>query len=244
MNPGELERYQPSGRVGAGLVVVLPLAAIAAAGVGIGYDIAISTSPLVLLNPLLTMACGVVVGVVALTCLRVGKVRSAAAARRASLVVTLVCILAVALWAEAQPASVRLRVTLMFLLETVIILAISLAVPMSWWNKAVFCEDTQRFVPRRRLAKGYGPTPYALRAEAEEQGLDGVLARLRGYAENAKEGEFRFWLHETSTASYITVFWHGPLSGLRGREIDRDVLVLRRLRVDEPWIERLKGVCA
>ena len=126
--------------------------------------------------------------------------------------------------------------------EAVFVLPIAYYVASStWWRRAVFSEEDSRFVRRKLLGVAYGPTPVGLRQAVGEGGIDALHeAGLLPLPANEESGEFRFYVHDAKgdRMTYLTVLWRGGLENLRGRKVQREVLVLRRLVVDDRFVEQ------
>ena len=231
-----------------------------------GYQRVLAINPYVVLNIALPIVLGVLLGLTSIAALRIGHVRNRRVAWTVAIAVALVgyaCAwfrsfgwpeVAVSEFAAAfartlenggpiPEGSTRMPASLLLLgwiYEIVVVLSVAIAIPIAWWRRAVFCEGEQRFVRRRKVRVAYGPGPLAVREAAQRNGIDGVLdLNLHTVPENETEGELRFFLHETCLEKYLTVFWHGKLDGYRGNKVVRDVLVLRRVRVQEPFLDRL-----
>ena len=115
---------------------------------------------------------------------------------------------------------------------------------MAWWNRAVYCETSGRFIPRQRIAVRFGPSAATLRQAATDRGLEGLAEiPLRTKPENETEGEFRLYLHDADSSDqlYLTIQWFGKLQGPTGRKVVRDVMVLRRIEVSRAFLDAWLG---
>lgn len=263
-----LVRYQHSGRIGASLLVAGPLCGALAASSGAGYQWLVERNRLVVFNPLLPLLLGLVLGLLSAGALAFGKVRHKPTAwllvvATAGVGYGMAWLYVLGVWREEfagfgpavrgllagggeMPARGDGRIVpglrlLCWLYEATLVLAVAIAWPLSWFRRAVFCEDRARFVRREKLGVGYGPSPLAVRQAAQDHGLEGLLdLGIRPVPANATEGELRFFLHRAAGANYMTVFWHGQLDSPRGRPMRRDVLVLRRVRAADTFLDRLR----
>ncbi|MFQ5507032.1 MAG: hypothetical protein ACE5F1_19855, partial [Planctomycetota bacterium] len=254
----ELDRYSHSGRVGWSLYAVLPFYLALSMLIGVLYQAVLMWNPWILLDIFVPLIWGALLGVVSVATLGTGRVRNGKAAWMVVLAVLLASFLAAHLYGlglgrQGFPGvmeAVRFRLregvakpsgegrlppgaTLIFwLTELALVSIVALALPLSWWHKAVFCEKEGRFLARRRMAIRFGPSPRALRQAALNDGLEelGALA-LRRHPERDDEGELRFYLHESEAQCYLTVQWLGKLEGPTGRKVVREVMVLRRVLV-------------
>ena len=251
-----VERYEPSGRVAAHAWLALPLGAGLAALLGWVYQRALDGNPLRLLNIFMPVVFGIAIASIAIAVVYAGKIRNATWVRLTAIGVTIVAF--VAAWAESLDvtsddfpgvfevlgARLRAQAAIVFAwgFEAAIAIPIAILVPItSWWRRAVFSESDGRFVRRKLLGVGYGPTPLGLRQAVGERGIEAVHeAGLVPLPENEQTGEFRFYLHDArgDGVTFLTVLWRGGLENLRGRKVQREVLVLRRLLVDASFVER------
>ncbi len=260
--PETLVRYQPSGNVGVRFWIVLPLAWIVASAIGFVYQYGAEFNPFLIVTPLLTLAFGLVLAGVGIATIWLGQVRHRAAALLASWTLALVGFgaawlaklgvfgadLSFAPTAWRGPFSVgtvgsgttRLDPLLLLVCwfgEALVFVLPAALTSFSWWRRAVYCEEAQRFVRARKVASTYGPSPIALREAVREHGLEGLCDfPFHSIPEGDRDGEFRFYVHRTEPNSggkqWLTVLWHGKLETPRGRSAPRVVLVLRRVRVD------------
>ena len=240
-----LERYEPSGRVAARFVPLAIACLAAAAGIGIAYQRLLDVSPYVVLHVVVPLALGAVLGVLTIGCVCVGHVRN-------KRVVGLLAVavagsgIAGAWWIHGADTVVesdslrKLRPVIWFF-EALFIALLAIWIPRTWWRRAVFCEERGRFVRRELFGKAWGCELLRLRRVAGESGLDAITdLGLRPVPGNADEAEFRFWLRRAASATWMTIWWHGKLESPRGRRVRRDVLVLRRVLVDEDFLDKLR----
>lgn len=267
---GEIQRFEYSGRVSprAGLFGLFGLAL--AALLGLFYQQLLDVSPLILLSPFLTLLLGFLLGALSLGTLRVAHVRNLTLARLLVWLLPLAALLMAHLESlgfgregfaglgAALEERLRLgdplpdgsfglagsALVMFWIAELICVLTIAVPLPLIWWHRAVFDEEAPGFLARKRVAVRYGPSALSLRRAVDEGGMDALLSLgLRKLPENSEEGEFRFYLHEPSVEEHVwlTVQWFGKLEGPRGRKIQRDVMVLRRIRVDRDWLKALLG---
>lgn len=267
---GEIQRFEYSGRISprAGLVGLFGLAF--AALFGLLYQQLLDVSPLILLSPFLTLLLGFLLGGLSLGTLRAAHVRNLALARVLVWLLPLAALLMAHLeslgFGREGFAGIgaaleeRLRqgdplpdgsfglagsaLVMFWIAEVICVLAIAVPLPLIWWHRAVFDETTPGFLVRKRVAVRYGPSARSLRRAVDEGGMEALLSLgMRKLPENSEEGEFRFYLHEPAedADAWLTVQWFGKLEGPRGRKIQRDVMVLRRIRVDREYLQALLG---
>jgi len=263
-----LRCYEHSGRVAARFWPLCVPVAILAAGAGLGYQALLDENPLILLDPLLSLAAGCFLGALGIALLHRGKVRNRAAARFGLLSILLafhLAAVAAAVWPSLPEGGFGARfaahfrngdpipggsggripgvlLSIFWGAEIFLILAGAVGLPWTWWRRAAFSEEADRFVPRERIALRYGPAPGAV-FEAFRTGGVEALGRLgfRDRPVDRHEGEYRFWLHEMpdTDRDLLTVQWFGSLEGLRGRPYRREIVVVRRAWVRSSTLETL-----
>jgi hypothetical protein len=129
--------------------------------------------------------------------------------------------------------------------EAVVVLWLGMALPLIWWTRAVYSEEQGGFVPSELLEPRYCNYPERMRAAFAEGGLE----RLRSFEVHPVPldedmGELRCRVFRAPEGMWMNVEWRGKLAGPRGRKQLRNVLVLRRLRVDEGFLESWLGPVA
>lgn len=239
-----LTRYLPSGKVAVlrfvpALVVGCGIAVLA----GLGYQWLVTANAFVMLNPLLPLVLGGVCAVSSVGVARFGHVRRATVVHAVSSIIA--CAALGAAWAVHAPEVERAvlpsgRCFAVF--EGVAVVGLSLAAARSWWRRAVFDEVEKRWLARRRIGKAYGSELLSVRRNAGENGVEALFTpHVRPSPSSEHEGEFRFWLQAGSGGRWLTLTWHGQLEGLRGKRVRRDVLVLRRVEVDEAFVDEVRS---
>ncbi len=254
-----LERYRPSGRVAPRFWGLLPACAVLAAALGLVYQRFLDANPLILLDPFAALSAGLLLGGISIALLRMGHVRNARAALAGAGLLTAAFFGAA--WTAAVaggegglldrflahfengdpiPGDPERRLPPAFLamlwgMEFFVVLVGGAGLPLSWWRRAVYSERAGAFVPRRRIAVRFGPSPRAFHDAVEAAGWRALQALgLRERPNGPDEGEFRFWLHELpgEERAVLTVQWIGVLDGPGRRRIRREVLVVRRAFVE------------
>lgn len=238
-----LVRFEPSGRVAKRFVLVAVLGVTAAAALGVGYQRLLEVSPFVVLHVLAPFVLGGVLGLLAILCSRLGHVRNGRVVVAFSVASATVA-LGAAWWLYVPdpetPASFRSLWPVAWFLEICFAVGLAVWLPWAWWRRAVYCEEEERFLPRELLGKAWGCELLTLRRAAGADGVEALLGLgLRPMPANDIEGEFRFWLRRGRSGQWLTVWWHGQLESPRGRKLRRDVLVLRRVAVEDDFVERL-----
>lgn len=268
--PIETTRFAYSGRVSARFVMAALSGAALAALLGLLYQQLLDANPLILLSPLLTVVLGILLGGLSLAMLRQGHVRHRATARALVWSLPVLALFfahleSLGFGREGFPGlmdALRQRLArgdvlpggdhglsgaslvLFWFTELVCVVSIAVAIPMTWWNRTVFDEQARCFLVRKRVAVRYGASAFAVNSAVRERGMGALLEMgLRSHAENSEEGELRFYLHEPAQGdiAWLTVQWFGKLEGPRGRMMQRDVMVLRRVQVDRDYLKDLLG---
>jgi len=270
METGEIQRYEYSGRVSPRLAFVALSALALAALIGLLYQLVLDANPLILLSPLLTLILGVLVGALSLGTLRQGQVRNRAVACVVVWSLPIFALTFAHLeslragrpgfpgLSEALSERIRLgdphadgeygmagsTLILFWVTELLCTLAVAVPLPLMWWNRTVYDETGRSFLARNRVAVRYGPSALAVSRAVREQGVGALLdMELRSHAENSVEGELRFYVHDPDRdgVAWLTVQWYGKLEDPRGRMMQRDIMVLRRVEVRRDYLKALLG---